>query len=34
MRAKHKIAAVVLGASVGFVLGITSAGSGSLLRSA
>ena len=31
MKAKHKIAAVVLGASVGFVLGITSAGSGSLI---
>jgi uncharacterized membrane protein YfcA len=28
---RHKIAAVVLGASVGFVLGITSAGSGSLI---
>src|SRR5439155_17684776 len=31
MRAKHKIAAVLLGLSVGFVLGITSAGSGSLI---
>jgi uncharacterized membrane protein YfcA len=31
MRAKHKVAAVVLGLSVGFVLGITSAGSGSLI---
>ena len=31
MRARHKIAAVVLGVSVGFVLGITSAGSGSLI---
>src|SRR3954452_12439240 len=28
---RHKIAAVVLGGSVGFVLGITSAGSGSLI---
>jgi uncharacterized protein len=28
---RHKIAAVALGASVGFVLGITSAGSGSLI---
>lgn len=28
---RHKIAAVTLGASVGFVLGITSAGSGSLI---
>src|SRR3954471_9139713 len=28
---RHKIAAVVLGASVGFVLGVTSAGSGSLI---
>src|SRR4051794_8160371 len=28
---RHKIAAVMLGASVGFVLGITSAGSGSLI---
>ena len=28
---RHKIAAVLLGASVGFVLGITSAGSGSLI---
>jgi uncharacterized membrane protein YfcA len=31
MQARHKIAAVVLGLSVGFVLGITSAGSGSLI---
>ena len=31
MRAKHKIAAILLGVSVGFVLGITSAGSGSLI---
>jgi hypothetical protein len=31
MTAKHKIAAVLLGLSVGFVLGITSAGSGSLI---
>ena len=31
MKAKHKITAIVLGASVGFVLGITSAGSGSLI---
>src|SRR4051794_12570290 len=29
--ARHKIAAVVLGASVGFVLGLTSAGSGTLI---
>src|SRR6476661_2024974 len=28
---RHKIAAIALGASVGFVLGITSAGSGSLI---
>src|SRR3954452_19033340 len=28
---RHKVAAVMLGASVGFVLGITSAGSGSLI---
>src|SRR6478752_2532013 len=28
---RHKIAAVTLGASVGFVLGVTSAGSGSLI---
>jgi len=28
---RHKIAAVLLGASVGFVLGVTSAGSGSLI---
>jgi uncharacterized membrane protein YfcA len=28
---RHKVAAVVLGASVGFVLGVTSAGSGSLI---
>jgi uncharacterized protein len=31
MRAKHRVAAVLLGLSVGFVLGITSAGSGSLI---
>ena len=31
MKAKHKIAAIALGLSVGFVLGITSAGSGSLI---
>lgn len=31
MQARHKIAAVVLGLSVGFILGITSAGSGSLI---
>jgi uncharacterized membrane protein YfcA len=31
MKARHKIAAVLLGLSVGFVLGITSAGSGSLI---
>lgn len=31
MRARHKIAAIVLGVSVGFILGITSAGSGSLI---
>ncbi len=31
MQARHRIAAVVLGLSVGFVLGITSAGSGSLI---
>jgi len=31
MRGKHKIAAVLLGLSVGFILGITSAGSGSLI---
>jgi uncharacterized protein len=31
MRTKHKVAAVLLGLSVGFVLGITSAGSGSLI---
>lgn len=31
MRPRHKVAAVVLGISVGFVLGITSAGSGSLI---
>ena len=31
MERRHKIAAVVLGASVGFVLGITSAGSGALI---
>jgi uncharacterized membrane protein YfcA len=31
MRTRHKVAAVALGASVGFVLGITSAGSGTLI---
>jgi uncharacterized membrane protein YfcA len=31
MRGRHKVAAVLLGLSVGFVLGITSAGSGSLI---
>jgi len=31
LRAKHKVTAVLLGLSVGFVLGITSAGSGSLI---
>lgn len=31
MEARHKIAAILLGISVGFVLGITSAGSGSLI---
>ncbi len=31
MEARHKVAAVLLGLSVGFVLGITSAGSGSLI---
>jgi uncharacterized membrane protein YfcA len=31
MERRHKIAAVVLGASVGFVLGVTSAGSGALI---
>ncbi len=31
MKARHKIAAVLLGLSVGLVLGITSAGSGSLI---
>ena len=31
MKTRHKIAAVALGASVGFVLGITSAGSGTLI---
>jgi uncharacterized membrane protein YfcA len=31
MERRHKIAAVVLGAGVGFVLGITSAGSGALI---
>ena len=31
MDARHKVAAVLLGVSVGFVLGITSAGSGSLI---
>src|SRR5918911_1456755 len=31
MQRRHKVAAVALGASVGFVLGITSAGSGTLI---
>ena len=31
MQTRHKVAAVLLGLSVGFVLGITSAGSGSLI---
>jgi uncharacterized membrane protein YfcA len=31
MQTRHKIAAVALGASIGFVLGITSAGSGTLI---
>jgi uncharacterized membrane protein YfcA len=31
MQTRHKVAAVALGASVGFVLGITSAGSGTLI---
>src|SRR5436189_2496823 len=31
LQRRHKIAAVTLGASVGFVLGVTSAGSGSLI---
>ena len=31
MQARHKIAAILLGLSVGFILGITSAGSGSLI---
>jgi len=31
MQTRHKVAAVVLGAFVGFVLGITSAGSGTLI---
>jgi uncharacterized protein len=31
MQARHKIVAVLLGLSVGFILGITSAGSGSLI---
>lgn len=31
MEARHKIAAIILGLCVGFVLGITSAGSGSLI---
>ncbi len=31
LRARHKAAAVTLGASVGFVLGLTSAGSGTLI---
>jgi uncharacterized protein len=31
MERRHKIAAVVMGASIGFVLGVTSAGSGALI---
>src|SRR3954470_10839551 len=31
MQTRHKVAAVALGASVGFVLGVTSAGSGTLI---
>jgi uncharacterized membrane protein YfcA len=31
MQTRHKVAAVVLGASIGFILGITSAGSGTLI---
>jgi uncharacterized protein len=31
MQTRHKVAAVVLGGSIGFVLGITSAGSGTLI---
>src|SRR5204863_3844626 len=31
MERRHKVAAVVLGACVGFVLGVTSAGSGALI---
>src|SRR5947208_3650591 len=31
METRHKLAAVALGASVGFVLGLTSAGSGTLI---
>ncbi len=31
MKTRHKVAAVVLGGSIGFVLGITSAGSGTLI---
>jgi uncharacterized protein len=31
METRHKVAAVVLGASIGFVLGVTSAGSGTLI---
>jgi uncharacterized membrane protein YfcA len=31
METRHKVAAVILGASVGFVLGLTSAGSGTLI---
>ena len=31
LRTRHKVAAVLLGLSVGFILGITSAGSGSLI---
>ena len=34
MQTRHKVAAVALGAFVGFVLGITSAGCGSLIGSA
>jgi uncharacterized membrane protein YfcA len=31
LRARHKVAAIALGAGVGFVLGVTSAGSGALI---
>jgi uncharacterized membrane protein YfcA len=31
MHTRHKVAAIVLGASIGFVLGVTSAGSGTLI---